>query len=331
MERDLSKVLSKKVKVSLVLGAILGITLLHYLLQVNPLYHQIYGKFYYAPILVAALWFGVKGGLLISTITSLILLPHLFLNLKENPINVWGLLLEVPTLILVGVVTGYLRDRESAVWLKAKRTYSFATHEIKNIGTSIYGFARIIRRRGNPSEEVSKFLGVIEKEAQRMERVAKTMLRFSKDLPLRKERVDINEFLKEIGAISEETAQERGVHFQSEIREGLPPAWMDPDRMKEALINLTQNAIHATPAGGMVMLLAQMNGGNVMIQILDSGKGIPHQDLDKIFLPFYTTKPEGTGLGLAITKRIIEAHGATITFRSREGKGTQFIVVFPVD
>jgi signal transduction histidine kinase len=143
--------------------------------------------------------------------------------------------------------------------------------------------------------------------------------------------MDINEFLKEIVTISEATAREKGVHFQSEIKDVLPLAWMDPDRMREALINLTQNAIHATPAGGMVMLRTQKNGGNVKIQILDSGKGIPHQDLDKIFLPFYTTKSEGTGLGLAITKMIIEAHGATITVRSQEGRGTQFMVVCPVN
>jgi len=264
-------------------------------------------------------------------ITSLILLPHLFLNSKENPINVWGLLLEIPTLVLVGLVTGYLRDRESAVWSKAKRTYSFATHEMKNVGMSIHGFVRLIRRKGNPSEEVSKFLGVIEKEAQRMERVAKTMLHFSKDILLKKEMMDISEFLKEIVTISEATAREKGVHFQSEIKDVLPLAWIDPDRMKEALINLTQNAIHATPPGKIVILRAYENGRHVKIEILDSGKGIPREDLAKIFLPFYTTKSGGTGLGLAITKRIIEAHGATITVRSREGRGTQFMVVFPVN
>lgn len=331
MERNLSKILSKKAKVSLILGAILGITVFHYLLQVNPLNHQIYGKFYYVPVLMAALWFGVKGGLLASMITSFILLPHLFLNSKENPINVWGLLLEIPTLVLVGLVTGYLKDRESAVWSKAKRTYSFATHEIKNIGMSIHGFARLIKRRGNPSEEVSKFLGVIEKEAQRMERIANSMLHFSKGLPLKKEKMDINEFLKEIVTISEEMARERGVHFQSEIKDVLPLAWMDPDRMKEALINLTQNAIHATPPGKVVIFRANKNGRHMKIEVLDSGKGIPPENLAKIFLPFYTTKSEGTGLGLAITKRIIEAHGATITVDSREGRGTRFIVVFPLN
>jgi signal transduction histidine kinase len=331
LERDLSKILSKKVKGSLIVGAILGITLFHYLLQVNPLNHQIYGKFYYAPVIMAALWFGVKGGIFTSVVTSLLLLPHFFLGSKENPFNVWGILLEVPTLVLAGVVTGYLKDRESAVWSKAKKTYSFATHEMKNIGMSIHGFVRLIKRRGNPSEEVSKLLGVIEKEAQRMERMAKGMLHFSKDLFLKKEKMDINEFLKEIVTIFEEMARERGVYFQSQIKEGLPPAWMDPDRMKEALINLTQNAIHATPPGKGVIFRANKNGRHVKIEVLDSGKGIPREDLAKIFLPFYTTKSDGTGLGLAITKRIIEAHGATITVDSQQGKGTHFRVFFPVN
>lgn len=329
MKKDLTQIFSKRLRITFIIAAILGITLFHYLFQMNPMSHQIYGKLYYAPILMAALWSGVKGGFITSMIISLLLLPHLFLDWQGNPANVWGILLEVPTLVLAGLVTGYLRDRESAVWSRAKRTYSFGTHEMKNIGISIHGFVRLIKRRGNPSEEVSKFLGVIEKEAQRMESVAKTMLHFSKDFNLKIEKIDINEFLEEIVMISEETARERSVYFQSELRERLPSAWMDSEKMKEALINLTQNAIHATPAGGMVMLRAQKNGGNVKIQILDSGKGIPHQDLDKIFLPFYTTKSEGSGLGLAITKRIVEAHGATIEVDSKEGTGTRFMVVLP--
>jgi two-component system sensor histidine kinase HydH len=322
---------SKKIKTGLVLGTILGITLFHYSIGVNPLNHQIYGKFYYAPIIMGALWSGVKGGFITSMIVSVLLLPHLFLNWQGNPVNVWGILLEIPTLVLAGLVTGYLRDRESAVWLKAKRTYSFATHEMKNIGMSIHGLVRLIRRRGNPSEDVSKFLGVIEKEARRMESVAQTMLLFSKDLPLKKEKTDINEFLEEIASLSEEMARERGIYFQSRIKEGLPSAWMDSDRMKEALINLIQNAIHATPPGKAVILRAYENSRHVKIEVLDSGKGIAHEELPKIFLPFYTTKSEGTGLGLAMTKRIIEAHGASIIVHSQEGKGTHFKVVFPVN
>jgi two-component system sensor histidine kinase HydH len=322
---------SKKGKMGIVLGTILGITLFHYSIGVNPLSHQIYGKFYYAPIIMGALWSGVKGGLITSMIVSLLLLPHLFLNWQGNPANVWGILLEVPTLILAGLVTGYLRDRESTVWSRAKKTYSFATHEMKNIGMSIHGFVNLIKRRGNPSEEVSKFLGVIEKEARRMESVAKTMLLFSKDLPLKKEKTDMNEFLKEIASLSEEMARERGVYFRSKIKEGLPSAWMDSDRMKEALINLLQNAFHATPEGKGVILRADENGRHVKIEVLDSGKGIAAEDLPKIFLPFYTTKSEGTGLGLAITKRIIEAHGASVIVHSQEGKGTHFKVIFPVN
>jgi signal transduction histidine kinase len=181
--------LSEKGKIVCITGVILGITILHYSIGVNPLNHQIYGKLYYAPILMAALWFGVRGGIFTSMATSFLLLPHLLLDLQGES-KLWGLLLEVPTLILAGLVTGYLRDRESAVWSQAKRTYSFATHEMKNVGMTIHGFVRLIRRRGNPSEEVSKFLGVIEKEAQRMERVAKTMLHFSKGILLKKEKKD---------------------------------------------------------------------------------------------------------------------------------------------
>jgi hypothetical protein len=88
---------SKKGKIGIVLGTLLGITLFHYSIGVNPLSHQIYGKFYYAPVIMGTLWSGVKGGLITSVIVSLLLLPHFFLNWQGNPANVWGILLEVPT------------------------------------------------------------------------------------------------------------------------------------------------------------------------------------------------------------------------------------------
>ena len=330
---------SKELKFSLILGTMLGITLLHYSIGVNPLSHQIYGKFYYAPVIVAALWFGVRGGLITSIIIDLLLIPHFFINWGSYIGSLWGILLEVPTLSLTGLVAGYLRDREmeKRVELKEighlaslKGTYSFMAHEMKNIGISIHGFARLIRRKASPSEDVMRFLGIIERESQRIERLAKGMLHISKNSELKREKFNPKKFLEDVITITQEMASGKGVEFQSEIEENLSPVWLDSDRMEEVLVNLAQNAIQATPSGGRVTLKASGNGENVKIQVTDTGDGIPPADLDKIFFPFFTTKPDGNGIGLAVCKEVVEAHGGKIEVNSKEGVGTQFTIILPI-
>jgi signal transduction histidine kinase len=104
---------------------------------------------------------------------------------------------------------------------------------------------------------------------------------------------------------------------------------MDSDRMKEVLVNLVQNAIQATPSGGRVLLKASGNGENMKIQVTDTGNGIPPKDLDKIFFPFFTTKPDGNGIGLAVSKEVVEAHGGKIEVDSKQGVGTLFTITLP--
>jgi two-component system sensor histidine kinase HydH len=330
---------SKELKFSLILGTILGITLFHYSIGVNPLNHQIYGKFYYAPAIVAALWFGIRGGLITSIIIDLLLVPHFFINWGSHIGSLWGILIEIPPLNLTGLVAGYLRDREMEKRMELKEisylaslkgSYSFAAHEMKNIGISIHGFAKLIKRKASPSEDVARFLGIIEKESQRIERLAKGMLRISKNSELKREKFDPKRFLEDVITITQGMANEKGVEFQSEIEENLCSVWLDSDRMKEVLVNLTQNAIQATPLGGRVTLKASGNGDNVKIQVTDTGDGIPPANLNKIFFPFFTTKPEGNGIGLTVSKEVVEAHGGKIEVNSKTGVGTQFTIILPI-
>jgi two-component system sensor histidine kinase HydH len=317
---------SKGMKFGIILASILGITVFHYVAGLSPLNHQIYGKFYYVPVVLGAVWFGTRGGFLTSFGVSLLLIPHLFVDMGANRSSLWGTFLEIPILNLVGLISGYLRDREKTVVSGVKTTYAFVAHEMKNIAISISGFANLIYKRGNLSGEASKFLGVIEMEAQRIERLSKGAFDFSKEIILKKETMNADEFLMEIVLISEGMALERGVQFRSEAPDALPAIGLDPDAMKAALINLTHNALHATPPGGVVTLKALKNGETLKIQVADSGHGIPADQLNKIFQPFYTTRSDGFGLGLAVTKRIIEAHGGTIEVESVVGKGSRFTV-----
>jgi signal transduction histidine kinase len=329
-----------KLKVGLVAGAIVGITLLHLSLGIRPLSHQIYSKLYYGPLILAGFWFGVRGGLFASVVIDLLLGFHLFVD-SQNFVSVQGwTLLEIPTLNLAGLVIGYLadmakkkrRDLEKVGHLVSLgKRCSYLSHEMRNISVGIHGLARLARRKVALPEDGVKFLQIIEKESKRMERLTKNLLSFSHPPTLRKTVDDIRASLSEVVWISQEMAAKKGIRFTGEVQEDLPRVYLDWDRMKEVLINLTQNAIHATPTGGAVVLRAFGNNGTIQIQVSDTGTGIPSEDLEKIFLPFFTRKREGTGLGLAVSKRIVEAHGATLEVAASEAGGTTFTVGLPIE
>ncbi len=290
-------------------------------------------------MIAAALWYGARGGLITSVIIDFLLIPHLFVNWGSHVNSLWAILLEIPTLNLTGLVAGYLKDREMERRMELKEisqlgslrgTYTFVAHEMKNIGISIHGFAKLIKRKTGPSEDVVRFLGIIERESQRIERLAKGMLHISKNSVLRREKFNPKKFLEDVVTITREMASIKEVEFHGEIEEDLSPVWFDSDRMKEVLVNLAQNAIQATPPGGRVTLKASGNGENVKIQVTDTGNGIPPANLDKIFSPFFTTKADGNGIGLAVSKEVVEAHGGKIEVHSSEGVGTRFTIILPV-
>jgi signal transduction histidine kinase len=106
---------------------------------------------------------------------------------------------------------------------------------------------------------------------------------------------------------------------------------VDPHLMRRALANLLLNALQAMPDGGTLTISVSANDGSVAISVKDTGVGIPDEMKDKIFSPLATGKAKGTGLGLAVVKRIIDAHGGTITFESEAGKGTTFTVSLPLN
>jgi two-component system sensor histidine kinase HydH len=331
----------KKFQAGIVFSAILGITLFHYSIGINPFIHQVYGEFYFIPILLSALWFGLKGGILASVLVDVLLLPHFFIAWGSTALGLWSVLLEAPALNLAGLVIGYLSDRrwegrklaeERGEYLVSMgKNYSFAAHEMKNIGIVIHGFASLLHRKSHLSGEATKYLGVIEEESLRLERMAKGLLNFLAPPVMKKERLDLNEFLKGVTLLAGEAGREKGIEFQSEIPEGLPCIWMDADMVKEVLFNLLRNAVQATPPGGRVILKVSESRTLVKFQIADTGKGIPAEEIKKIFLPFYTTKADGNGLGLALSKKIIAAHGAALDVESQVGKGTQFTLLFPLE
>ena len=121
--------------------------------------------------------------------------------------------------------------------------------------------------------------------------------------------------------------REKNIEVEASFASELPMLMVDIDRMKQVIINLTKNAVEAMPGGGKLSLRGSVSGDKVVLEVADTGIGIP-SDLD-VFEPFFTTKPQGTGLGLAIIKQIIDAHGGSIAYHSEPGKGTRFTIALP--
>jgi signal transduction histidine kinase len=143
--------------------------------------------------------------------------------------------------------------------------------------------------------------------------------------------VDLAELVNETICLFQREIKERKIEVIHNKTEELKPFWTDPDQLRQVLINLLGNAIHAIPDQGRITIQIEATASGAAISVNDSGTGIPKEHLEKIFDPFFSTKPpgEGTGLGLFVTREIVEKLGGTISAESRVGDGSRFTVEIP--
>ena len=141
-----------------------------------------------------------------------------------------------------------------------------------------------------------------------------------------------SELLGEIIEFAANHTDMRGVAITPQFEQGLPRIMLDGDQMRQVAINLILNAGGAMPEGGSLQVKTEIGPEQrILISFSDTGNGIPPENLEKIFEPFYTTKSKGTGLGLAITRQIVEMHHGEISLESAPGKGTKVTVALPIN
>ena len=202
-------------------------------------------------------------------------------------------------------------------------------HEIRNPLNSIRGFIQYFQKKLQLEEEDYQYTDLMLTEVDRLNRVIAKLLAYSKPREPRLVIRAVDEVLDHCIRVIEREASEAGVlvDFEQPSKIVAPLVLMDTDQITQVFLNLLINAIEATPKGGKISIHhTHGSDGKLSIVVEDNGEGIPKENMDKLFDPFFSTKRKGTGLGLAIVKSIIEGHGGEIEVESEPGTGTRFTI-----
>lgn len=233
----------------------------------------------------------------------------------------------------------YMKNRLQQIEEMRKDLIANVSHELRTPLTTIRGFIQGILDGVIAPAEQEKYLRRAYNEAGRLNRLVDDLLQLARlqagSVKLNRESVDIAGLVGEIEEEYRLVAERRNIALHCTCT-GLPAGFpADRDKLKQILINLLQNAINYTPAGGEVSVSAAAASGKLIIVVADSGKGIPPEEVEFIFKKFHRVentgeeRPAGTGLGLSIARELVELHGGVITARSEAGAGTEITVEIP--
>ena len=236
-----------------------------------------------------------------------------------------------------------LRDLESIKTLQSLISYSAklaalgrltsgVAHEVKNPLNAMMIHLELVREGlAAPGPEVHESLDVIAGEIRRLDRVVQGFLRFVRPQELNPKPVDVGALLQAVGALLEAEAQQGAVRIAFRLDPSLPRVSGDEELLRQAFVNIVQNACQAMPDGGRVTISAEWRQPDwVTVAVADEGVGIPAANLEKIFSLYFTTRPDGNGIGLSLVYRIVQMHDGLIDVASEVGRGTTMTVRLPV-
>ena len=205
-------------------------------------------------------------------------------------------------------------------------------HEINNPLTSILINSHLMLEKLDNDPYLEESLSLITEETSRCSSIVKGLLEFSRQSLPKKVPADINQLITSTSALLENQLLFQNIEVKKELEPNLPNVKIDTGKTKQVLWNLMINAAEAMPDGGKLSLSTGFSEDkkSVIIEVSDTGKGIPQENINKLFDPFFTTKESGSGLGLAVTYGIIRQHQGRIKASSKVGQGTTFTVALPI-
>ena len=326
--------------------------------------HDIFRRLYYIPIVLGGFRFGVKGALGASLAASLLYAPHAFTHLfAHDPGNPIEKALEIMLYNVVAVITGTLADREHKERLGQEETARQLSvtldemramerqlirsgrlqslgqltmglaHEIKNPLASLKGSAEILGDEIAPDSPRRRMLEVHMQELDRLEALLERFLSFARPRRPDARELSLCDVIDRTITLVEPQAARLGIEVGWERCEDDLRARGDPDMLTQVLMNLALNAAQVSPEGGSVKVrCARAEKGRrsyAMFAVDDAGPGVPEENREKVFDPFFTTREGGTGLGLSVAARIVDEHDGFIEVASSDGGGASFRVFLP--
>ena len=340
----------KRVKL-VILVAITGLTIaIHYGWLTEWLFghiywiHALHSRFCYIPIVIAASWFGLRGGIYSATVVSFLILPYLF----DSTSNMHDLSLELVEIFLyygIGILIGALADRESRAQQRHETTLlqlerserlslvgqmaAGVAHEIKNPLASIKGALEIVSDEQVAKSVRDDFRAIGLSEVRRIDSTISEFLVFARPKERKKQRLDLSVSLESSLRQLQPQVSKANMRLQSCIDRDLQILG-DQKQLHQVVLNLLLNAIEACQAGNSITIsLTRGVPKGIILSISDTGKGMTPAELEQAFDPFYTTKTTGTGLGLSIVKSIVENHGGQIELDSQPQQGTRVNIALP--
>ncbi len=221
------------------------------------------------------------------------------------------------------------KAREAERLASVGKAAAAIAHELKNSIVMASAYIGLLPKRSKDKEFLDKFSKVVPAELENWKSLLQEISDYSRHSEFEMGSLRVNDLLSHLKFLIEERLRERQVALDFRVTPNLPSIRGNAQKLNQVLMNLVTNAIDAMPDGGLLKIEAQAQNENVTIKIEDNGKGIPPENLDKIFEPFYTTKSQGLGLGLSIVRTIMEQHGGRVDAYSEPGQGTSFILVIP--
>ncbi len=205
-------------------------------------------------------------------------------------------------------------------------------HELNEPLGNILGFAQLSMKNEGINELVKHDIEKIIKASLHAREVVKKLLIFARQMPTKKTKLNLNKIIEEGLYFLKSRCEKEGIKIECSLSHELQEIIVDSAQMNQVLINLVVNAIQAMPKGGIIKVTTSSADDKISLIVEDNGLGMNNEIIDKIFLPFFTTKEvgEGTGLGLAVVHGIVTSHGGTIKVKSKEGVGSRFEVILPI-
>ena len=258
-----------------------------------------------------------------------------------------GILLTVPVALLFArgarrrALEGERRARQAAHLAEVGTLTGGLAHEIRNPLSTLTLNLQLLRedleRPGSawvkPGQAADTHLiarlSTLQEEALRLQTILDDFLRFAGRHEIRPVVQPIGPIIEDAAAFYRDRLLRSGIQVRTGLPGDLPPAAVDADLLKQAVSNLILNAEAAMPNGGELLITAERERRSLCLHVTDTGTGIKPEDLDKIFAPYYSTRPGGTGLGLPTVRRIIQEHQGTIEVHSEPGRGTRFTIRLP--